>query len=135
MYHSCNKPLTSVTIAAPDGDTDFWGTSASDLQTGVTVSNNNITGTLHYIDSGALARDWGAGNFLALAFSDIGNDITSIKVGLEPSRGSGLVELINDPDKMGVFRIDNKDTQRFKIVLNDTHTLYYNLDGLTCENS
>ena len=94
----------------------------------MTVTNNNITGTLKYLSSGQLVTDWGAGNFLALAFSDIGDDITSVKVGMDPSQSSGLVELINDPDKMGVFKVTNKD-------INNTREIWYNLDGLICETA
>lgn len=101
----------------------------------MTVTNNNITGTLKYLSSGSLVDTWGAGNFLALAFSNIGDDITSVKVGMDPSQSSGLVELINDPDKMGVFKVTNKDIQRFKVVLNNTREIWYNLDGLTCETA
>lgn len=97
----------------------MWGTSVSDMQTGVTVGTKKITGTLKYLDTGVLARDWGAGNFMALKFSDIDSDATSVLVGLEPSAGSGLVELINDPDKNGVFKISDKDTQKFVVIQSD----------------
>ena len=52
---------------------------------------------------------------------------------LDPSAGSGLVEIINDPDKNGVFRISNT-RQKFKIVSTDgtyTKTQVFNLSGLT----
>lgn len=78
--------------------------------------------------------DWGAGNFLALKFSDIPATATSVKVGLEPSQGSGLVELINDPDKNGVFKITNKFVQKFKVVTTDgteTTEQLFDLSGLT----
>ena len=132
--------MTGVSIAAPDADTDFWGTPASAIQTGVTVSGNNITGTLKYVSTGALVSGWGAGNFLAVAFSASNwNSYSSVKVGLENSAGTGLVELKNDPDKMGVFKITNKDIQRLMIVLTNSSgvssTAYYNLSGLTCESS
>lgn len=106
------------------------------MQSGVTIANNAITGTLSYLTEGQLVTDWGEGNFLALAFSDIDPAATSVKVGLEPSQGSGLVEIINDPDKMGVFKITDKDTQKFKIVTsNGAFTQYqtFDLSGLTCE--
>ena len=48
-----------------------------------------------------MARDW--------------DEYTSVKVGLDPSAGSGLVEVIDDPDKNGVFKITNKDGQKFVI--------------------
>ena len=61
---------------------------------------------------------------------------TSVKVGMDPSISSGLVEVLNDPDKNGVFKVTNKDTQVFKVVATDgTNTIetVYDLSELTCE--
>lgn len=98
------------------------------------MSGSKITGTLKYLSSGQLVTDWGAGNFLALKFSNIPATATSVKVGLEPSQSSGLVELINDPDKNGVFKITNKFVQKFKVVTTDgaeTTEQLFDLSGLT----
>jgi len=73
-----------------------------------------------------------------LKFSDIPATATSVKVGLDPSQSSGLVEIINDPDKNGVFKITNKDTQVFKVVTTDgtqTNTQTFDLSGLTLETA
>lgn len=68
-------------------------------------------------ESGPLAGD---GNFLALKFTaDDWSDYTSVKVGLNPSQGTGLVEVINDPDKNGVFKITDTETQMFEIICTD----------------
>ena len=141
MQGNCNrwyKPLKGVTVEAEDGSTEIFGTLTSDIQSDVDVTGEAITGTLHYIDEGALATDWGAGNFLVLKFSaEDWNDYTSVKVGLTPSEGSGLVEVINDPDKNGVFKITDKATQKFTVVATDgeyTRTTYYDLSGLTVES-
>lgn len=59
-----------------------------------------------------------------------------MKVGLQPSQGSGLVEIINDPDKNGVFKITDKDTQKFVVVITDgtqTTTQEFDLSGLELE--
>ena len=118
---------------------DLWGTPVSDVQTNVTIENNAISGTLKYVDSGALADGWGAGNFLALDLSSNDfDDLTSVKVGMEPSAGSGLVELIDDPDKNGVFKVTDKYNQKFVVVSTDgknTVTQKYTLSGLTLENA
>lgn len=89
-----------------------------------------MTGTLKYLDSGAIAADWGAGNFLVLKLSsDDWSAYTSVKCGLDPSAGSGLVEIKNDPDHNGVFKITNKDEQVFKIVAtNATNEAVFTLD-------
>ena len=128
--------MTSPTVSAEAAGTELFGTAVSDMQTDVTVSGNAITGTLKYIDSGALADGWGAGNFLALKFTNIPATATSVKVGLDPSQSSGLVEIIDDPDKNGTFKITDKDTQVFKVVTTDgtnTKTDTYTLSGLVCE--
>lgn len=102
------------------------------------VGTDAITGTLKYLDSGEIADYWGAGNFLALKFTDIPATATSVKVGLDPSQSSGLVEILTDPDKNGVFKITDKDTQVFKVVVTDgtnTVTKTYDLSGLGLEHA
>ena len=118
----------------------MFGTLVSDLQTGVSVSGNAITGTLKYYDDPAsdIVKTWGAGNFLAVKFTNLDPSATSVKVGLDPSYGGGLVEIITDPDKNGVFKITDKDNQVFKVVSTDgtkTTTDTYDLTGLVCNPS
>ena len=128
--------MSGLTVEAEDGETSIFGTLVSDLQSGVSVANGAITGTLKYVDSGALATDWGAGNFLALKFSGTDERATSVKVGLDPSVSSGLVEIIDDPDQNGVFKITDKDGQVFKVVITDgtNRTVQtFDLSGLTLE--
>lgn len=108
------------------------------MQTGMSVANGKITGTLKYLNSGQLVTDWGAGNFMALKFTNIDSDATSVKVGMEPSQGSGLVELINDPDKNGVFKVTDKDTQKFVVestVGGFLNRQEFDLSELTCQTS
>ena len=103
----------------------------------MSVSNGAILGTLKHNEgweSGPLA---GEGNFLAIKFnSSDWSQYTSVKVGLHPSIETGLVEIINDPDKDGVFKISNKDEQNLMIVVSDgtiTSTVSYDLSGLVCQ--
>lgn len=122
----------AVTVAAAT-KASYWGTAVSDMQTGITVTGNKITGTLKYLDEGQLVTDWGAGNFMALKFT-VPDVATSCKVGLDPSVSSGLVEL--DEDKDGVFKVTDNETQKFVIVTTDgTYTLRqeFDLSELTCE--
>lgn len=103
----------------------------------VSVVGNKITGTLKYLSSGAIAGYWGAGNFLALKFSDIDPRATSVKIGLRPSQGSGLVELLGDPDMNGVFKITDKSTQKFIVQTTDgikTKEQVFDLSDLTLED-
>lgn len=70
---------------------------------------------------------------MALDFSNLTPGAT-IKVGLDPSEGSGLVDL--DEDHNGVFKVTNKNTQNFKVVSTlggDIKTDVYRLNGLTLE--
>ena len=125
---------SNVTVASPEASTDFWGTKTSDMQTSVAVANGAITGTLTKLTSGQLVKDWGAGYFLSLAFTKNNAKITDIKVGLDPSAGSGLVSL--DPDMLGVFKITNKDSQKFVVISTDGEVSFkqtYDLSGLTLQ--
>ena len=96
---------------------DLWGTPVSDVQSNVVFDGNRVTGTLKYVASGALADGWGAGNFIAVDLSDnTFTGLTSVKVGMEPSAGAGLQEIIDDPDKQGVFKVTDKYNQKFVVV-------------------
>lgn len=128
-----------MTVKAESQSTQIYDTAVSDIQdSDVAVNGNKIVGTLKYLEDGPIAGYWGAGNFLALKFSDVDPRATSIKVGLNPSEGSGLVELLGDPDMNGVFKITDKTTQKFRVVITDGHvtkTTDYDLSGLTLEDS
>lgn len=109
------------------------------MQTGITVADNAITGTLKYVDTGALAHDWGAGNFLALKFTlPTGvTDPETVRVGLVPSVG-GYEPMPLDNDLNGIFKITDKDAQVF--VVDTFNGAYwsrdtYDLSGLTCNKS
>lgn len=112
----------------------MFETDVTDIQEDVTISGNAIKGTLKYLDNGAIASQWGNGYFMALDLSDNDfTDLTSVKVGMSPSAGSGLVEIINDPDKNGVFKVSNKFNQKFVITQTDgtnTKTQSYDLSQL-----
>ena len=114
-----------------------------DIQTGITVKgtagagNTAITGNLKFIEggiasSGPLAGD---GYFMAMDFiADDWSEYDDVKVGLNPSQGTGLVSIIDDPDKNGVFKITDKDTQVFVIEYTPKNgsaiTVNYDLSGL-----
>ena len=127
--------LDKATIAANGQSVDMWGTTVSQVQSADTaVSNGKVTGTLYKLTSGQLVTDWGEGYFLSLKWSGIDSKANSLKVGLEPSAGSGLVEAISDPDKWIVCKVTNKNLQKFKLVLSDgVHARVQELDlsGLT----
>lgn len=104
------------------------------MQEDVSVTGNAITGKLKKLTSGQLVTDWGEGYFLALKFDDFSSGLTyaDVKVGLNPSVSSGFVTL--DSDKNGVFKITDKNAQKFGIVQTSattSRTDYYDLSGLT----
>ena len=123
--------MDEVTVQPEAANAVLFGHTVSDLQTDVEVANDAITGALSYVSEGALPDYWGPGYFIALKFSGIDATATSVKVGLDPSAGSGLVEL--DDDKNGVFKITDKSTQRVKVVSTDgtrSTVQYFDLSGL-----
>lgn len=88
------------------------GYTVSNLQSGVTVTNNEISGTLAYVDdftgfSGD--PELQKGNFLALSFdSDPSADKMTVEfIGAQISHGEQEL----DSDKDCVFRVTDKDAQ------------------------
>lgn len=133
--------MTGLTVAPESQSAVLFDHEVSTFQgADVAVSGNSIVGTLKFVEgglasSGPLAGD---GYFLALKFSNIDSDATSCKVGLNPSQGTGLVEIINDPDKNGVFKIKDDLSQIFEVVQSDNKgnkkTQRFSLAGLTLQS-
>lgn len=126
--------LTDLTVTAAPADTDFWGTNASAIQSDITVTGNKITGTLYPQTSGQIVTDWGEGYFIGLKLENIDSDSTSVLCGLDPSAGSGLVEIINDPDKIMLAKITDKNSQVVKIIQSNANykrVQTFDISGLT----
>lgn len=126
--------LSDLTVSAAPADTDFWGTTAAQIQNDITITGNKITGTLYKQTSGQIVTDWGEGYFLGLKYTNLDTDATSVKVGLDPSAGSGLVEIIDDPDKISLAKITDKNTQVVKVVqsnANYSRVQTFDISGLT----
>lgn len=94
----------------------------SDIQSSLSVSGGNITGTLKYYDDAtkALVQDWGEGYFIAVGFSNYSSGLTysNVQVGLAPTMGAGLVTLDSDQD--AVFHITSPD-QKIMAVQTDAN--------------
>ena len=120
--------------AEAGGSNKLFGVKVSDMQDGITISDNAITGTLKYLGTdNAITDHWGYGNFICLKFPDANIENTTVKVGLDPSEGSGLVEL--DADKNGVFKVSDKLHQKFVVSVTangENIVRRYDLSGLTC---
>lgn len=98
------KSIEDINVQPEKGNTEYLGYKASQMQTGLSVADGAITGTLKFIQggiapSGPLAGD---GNFMFLKFVDP-NSADKVEVGLVPSAGTGFVEL--DPDMNAVFKV------------------------------
>ena len=105
----------------------------------MSVANGKFTGTVKYFDTpGEIVDYWGAGNFLAFKISNEDSNTVSTLVGLEPSMGTGLVEIHGDPDMNGIAKLDDVTVQKFKVIQTDAaghkNVQYYDLSGLTLES-
>ena len=100
--------------------------------------SGSISGTLHYIENGLAPSGYlsGSGNFIALHLdSDDWTRYTSVKVGLDPSQASGMVEILQDEEKIVVGKISNNE-QVFIVESTDgtlTKTDIYSLNELVLE--
>ena len=115
-----------------------YGTAVSDIQdANMKLIGTNFKGTSKWLASGSIASDWGAGNFIAVDFEDLPESADKIMVGLEPSMGSGMVELTPD-DTKSVFKVEDKDLQKLVIkttIGSRTINQTYSLKGVTLASS
>lgn len=108
----------------------------SDIQSSLSVSGGNITGTLKYYDdpTKALVKDWGEGYFIAVGFSNYSSGLTyeNVQVGLTPTEGAGLVTLDSDQD--AVMHVTSPN-QRIIAIQTDANgkkkAQYWNLNQIT----
>lgn len=135
--------LTDLTVAAdPAGTTYPWtDKTPADFQSDIAVTGGEITGTLKFIEgglspSGPLSGD---GYFIALKFSNLATGLTysNVKVGLDPSMGTGMVTL--DADLDAVFKVADKDKQELRVIQSDSqghkNIQIFSLSKLTLENT
>ena len=135
MTTTVGLTFQDLTVAASAAGPS-WGHAVSDLQTGVTVSDYKIAGTLKHVSSGALATDWGPGNFIALAFSNPDSHATKHKVGIRPTQGAGMMELDSDMD--AVIKVTDKDKQKIiveSIEGKHKRRVVYDLSQLVCQEA
>ena len=132
--------MTGVDVTAETSTQEVLGKLVSDVQSDVSIASGVISGTLKYVTDYTQFSgepELQQGNFLILKFNaDDWSAYTSVKVGLVPSAiGMDLVEIKDDPDKNGVYRVTDAATQKFKVVATDgdnTTTQIYSLVGLRC---
>lgn len=127
--------MTDCTIAEATAEA-YWGTNRSAMQEDITVANGKVTGTLKKLTSGQLVTDWGEGYFLALKMSGFSSGVSygTVKAGLVPTEGSGLVYLDSDQDI--VCKVTDKDNQIFVVIQEDgekQHAQYLDLSSLVLQ--
>lgn len=111
--------LKPIGVSVMGGTSTVYGVDVSDIQSNVSLTGKKFSGDLKYLSgSNAITDEWGEGNFLAITFTaDNWSDYDSVKVGLEPSQSSGMIELIGHLDDLdSVFKIGNDVSQNFKII-------------------
>ena len=117
-YYGKFGGITDLTLTATEDEVTLYGGKvASDLQSDIAISDGKVTGSLKFIEGGLAPSGYlaGDGYFMALTWSEPEEDITSVKVGLVPSAGSGMIEGIDDPDRTIVAKIDPSLGQQFLI--------------------
>ena len=130
---------TLVVKAEPAGG-KLFNVDVDDMQSNVSFGSGKVTGTLKYLSgSNPITDVWGEGYFLCFNMADsTWTGYTSVKVGLTPSAGSGLQEIINDPDKNGICKVTDKAQQLFTVVSTNgtqTRTKAYSLADLVLEDA
>lgn len=126
-----------MSVSPNIGNTDLFGKTASDLQTGIVVGDTGIEGTLKFVDdysSAGYTGDEESGNFIVLHIDT--NVAATITV--EVVNGvHGPVTL--DEDGIVICRIADKSTQTIQVVASadgfETLTKTFSLTGLTCRES
>ena len=123
-------PTTELTVDTDvSASEDLFGKTIDDLQTGVTIGEDSITGTLKFVDDyTGISSDpaMQSGNYLVIHCTV--NDSTPITV--EVVGGTSGPRTL-DADGIIVLRIADKDTQSVRVVAG-TVTKTYSLTGLTC---
>lgn len=127
----------SLTVEPEDDETEILGKLAGDLQSGVYVHDDYISGTLKYVTgytgfSGNPEEQ--EGNYLALKFEATEGATTTIFL----TNGTGTTPVELDSDMNCVVRVSDKDAQKFivKTTKNDfVVEKTYSLSSLKCEEA
>ena len=125
--------MISLTVKAVDGGTNKYGKQVSELQTGITIDDDSISGTLNNVIgfTGFNASDESeqSGHYLAL----------EVEIPDEATVTTQLINGKNGPvdmteDGFCVYRITDNDNQQIKFTVtkgSDSTEKVYDLSGLT----
>lgn len=125
----------SLSVFRLNGKAVLFGKTVNELQSDVVVSDDEVTGTLKYVD--------GYVDFSSNVSEQSGNYL-ALKIEAEPAEAETVVELVGgtkgpvtlDDDMNIVLLIKNKDTQSIKVTTThneESVTKTYGLSGLTLE--
>lgn len=125
----------SLSVKPEDGEAVLFGKTVNELQSDVVVSDDEVPGTLKYVD--------GYVDFSSNVSEQSGNYL-ALKIEAEPAEAETVVELVGgtkgpvtlDDDMNIVLLIKNKDTQSIKVTTThneESVTKTYGLSGLTLE--
>lgn len=125
----------SLSVKPEDGEAVLFGKTVNELQSDVVVSDDEVTGTLKYVD--------GYVDFSSNV-SEQSSNYLALKIEAEPAEAETVVELVGgtkgpvtlDDDMNIVLLIKNKDTQSIKVTTThneESVTKTYGLSGLTLE--
>lgn len=127
--------MISLTVKPVDGGTNKYGKDIKDLQDGITIEGDEITGTLKYVtgfDEFSSDPSEQEGNFLALDLSsEDGEEIITEVV-------NGTHGPVTVDDGFCIYRITDKDTQSIKVTVTkggQSKIVQYGLTGLICNES
>lgn len=130
--------MISLSVKPEDGEANLLGKTVNELQSDISIDDNVISGTLHYVTDytgfNGSKVDEQSGNYLALKI-DTGTDEAETTVELVGGT-KGPVTL--DEDMNIVLLIKNKDTQSVKVTVSkddEEISETYSLSGLTLEES
>lgn len=127
--------MTGLTADADIEDSvDLFGKTASDLQEGIVIDEDSISGTVKYVEdySSAYGSGEDSGNYLVLHFEV--PDVEGVTFTAELVGGVHGPQTL-DSDGICIFRVTDKNSQTIKVVASKTGyanvTKVYDLTGLT----
>lgn len=131
--------MKDLTLGAESQGTTIYSALVSSLQgSDVKVENGKVSGTLKYFDTpGEIVDYWGPGYFFAFKITNEDSRSTKTMIGLDPSEGSGPVDIHGDLDMNGIAKITNPAEQEMRIVQSDNsghrNVQIFDLSGLVLE--
>lgn len=131
-----SKPVSRVSL--PPSTTDVLGKTVSELQNGITINGNKITGTLKHIEKWKEfdPSKTPSGNFLALRFDNaIGKEAGTVKFKLSGSKVNHNNEEkdADTEDGITIFQIHDKDN-KITVKEGEKPEIEFDLTGLTLED-